>query len=96
MKPEKRMSKYTKTTLQKLESIFEQLGYKVRYEKGNFKSGYCIVEDRKIVVINKFFDLEGRIHTMIDILANLDTDTASLDESSQKFLNRLLLKTANN
>ncbi|MBK8502796.1 MAG: hypothetical protein IPL46_11565 [Saprospiraceae bacterium] len=90
------MSKYTKATLQKLEIIFEKLGYKVRYEKGNFKSGYCIVEDRKIAVVNKFFDLEGRVQTMLDILVNMDIETVTLDESSQAFLNRLLAKAASN
>lgn len=90
------MSKYTKTTLQKLEQIFEQLGYKVRYEKGNFKSGYCIVEDRKIAVINKFFDLEGRVQTMLDILINMDLDLTILEDSLQSFLNRLLAKSTAN
>ncbi len=90
------MSKYTKATLQKLESIFEQLDYKVRYEKGNFRSGYCIVEDHKIAVINRFFDLEGRVQTLLDILVNLDIDTGSLEDSSRAFLNRLLVKTTNN
>jgi stage III sporulation protein SpoIIIAA len=90
------MSKYTKATLQKLESIFDQLDYKVRYEKGNFRSGYCIVEDHKIAVINRFFDLEGRVQTLLDILVTLDIDTGSLEDSSRAFLNRLLVKTANN
>jgi len=82
--------------MQKLESIFEQLGYKVRYEKGNFQSGYCIVEDRKVAVINKFFDLDGRVQTMLEILIKMDVDTASLEDSSQAFLNRLLAKSAAN
>lgn len=86
------MSKYTKATLEKLEAIFEQLDYKVRYEKGNFRSGYCIVEDRKVVVVNKFFDLEGRVQTLLDILLNMDLDLSVIAESSQSFLNRLLAK----
>jgi len=75
--------------LQKLEHVFEQLEYKVRYEKGNFHSGYCIVEDRKIVVINKFFDIEGRVNTLLDILRNLDFDNSQLDESNTKLLRKL-------
>ncbi|MCB0668673.1 MAG: hypothetical protein KDC80_22765 [Saprospiraceae bacterium] len=86
------MSKYTKATLEKLEAIFEQLDYKVRYEKGNFRSGYCIVEDKKVVVVNKFFDLEGRVQTLLDILLNMDLDLSVIAESSQSFLNRLLAK----
>jgi len=90
------MSKYTKTTLQKLEGIFDQLDYKVRYEKGNFKSGYCIVEDRRIAVINKFFDIEGRVQTMLDILVQMEINTDSLEDASKGFLNRLLARSAAN
>ncbi|MFT4972429.1 MAG: hypothetical protein ACI9JY_001633, partial [Saprospiraceae bacterium] len=34
---------YTKHTLKKVELLFEEIGYIVRYEKGNFNSGYCVV-----------------------------------------------------
>jgi hypothetical protein len=84
------MSKFNKTTLQKLERIFDQLDYKVRYEKGNFQSGYCMVEDRKIAVINKFFDVEGRANTMLEILSNMDFDRSALDETSIKLLDKLM------
>ena len=48
--------RYTQTTLKKLEELFGELDYAVRYEKGNFQSGYCIVEQRRIAVVNRFFD----------------------------------------
>lgn len=63
--------KATKGNLAKLESLLQELGFTIRYEKGNFQAGYCIVQHRKVVVINKFFDLEGRINCMMDILAGL-------------------------
>ncbi len=88
------MTKYTKTTLNKLEDIFQQLEYKVRYEKGNFQSGYCIVEDRKIAVINKFFDIEGRVHTMLEILSQMDLNEDALEDDMKKFLNKLIAKTS--
>ena len=78
------MTKYTKTTLSKLEDIFQQLEYKVRYEKGNFQSGYCIVEDRKIAVINKFFDIEGRVHTMLEILSQMDLSEDALEDDMKE------------
>ena len=83
------MSKHNKTTLRKMESIFEQLAYKVRYEKGNFQSGYCIVEDQQIVVINKFFDTEGRVQTMLEILWRMDIDIDRLTVESQKFIKHI-------
>jgi len=75
--------KYTRTSLQKIEKLFGAIDYKVRYEKGQFKSGYCIVEDRNIVVISKFFDVKARINTLLDILSQL---TYSIEELSPEFV----------
>jgi hypothetical protein len=69
------MIKYTPQLLKKIEEIFEENGYKVRFEKGNFKSGFCIMEDRKIVVINKFAAVESRINTMLEILKIIGQNT---------------------
>lgn len=65
------MIKYTPQFLKKIEEVFEENAYQVRYEKGNFKSGYCLMEDRKIVVINKFAAIESRINTLLEIIKNL-------------------------
>lgn len=78
------MFKYTKHFLKKLETLFEELEYVVRYEKGNFQSGYCLVENRKIAVINKFFDTESRINALLEILSNLEVDETRLGEKSLK------------
>lgn len=65
------MVKYTKSNLQKLELLFKEQEYTIRYEKGNFQSGYCVVQARKIAVINKFFDTEARINCLLDILSTI-------------------------
>lgn len=77
--------KYTTHNLKKLETLFEELAYVVRYEKGNFQSGYCIVQDKRIAIINKFYDTEGRINCLLDILNTFDLQTVQLSESSAKF-----------
>lgn len=59
----------TKHSLKKVETLAEELGYKVRYEKGNFQSGYALVESRRIAIINKFYDTEGRLNCLYDILS---------------------------
>lgn len=83
------MFKYTKHSLKKLETIFSELNYTIRYEKGNFNSGYCIVEDKQIAVINKFYDTEGRINCLLDILQNVDVEEGIFTESSAKFYKML-------
>jgi hypothetical protein len=80
--------RYTQTTLKKIEDIFDELDYTVRYEKGNFQSGYCIVESRRVAVVNKFFDTEARINTLLDILSRLELDTSSLSEQSREQLEK--------
>lgn len=77
--------KYTTANLKKLETLLEELAYTVRYEKGNFQSGYCIVQDKKIAVVNKFFDTEGRINCLLEILQTMEIDFTQLDEKSVKF-----------
>ena len=76
--------KYTQTTLDKLETVVEEAGYVLRYERGTFQSGYCILEERKVVVLNKFLQLEGRINTMLDLIPQLGIDIESLTEESKK------------
>ena len=76
--------KYTQTTLDKLEAIPEQSGYVLRYERGTFQSGYCILEERKVVVLNKFLQIEGRINTLVDLIPQLEINTETLASDSKK------------
>jgi CII-binding regulator of phage lambda lysogenization HflD len=77
--------KYTQSTLDKLETIIEEAGYVLRYERGTFQSGYCILEEKKVVVLNKFLQIEGRINTLLDLIPQLDINSESLTEESKKF-----------
>ena len=83
--------KYTQTTLDKLETIVEEAGYVLRYERGTFQSGYCILEERKVVVLNKFLQLEGRINTLIDLIPQLEINTELLTDESKKLYKEVLL-----
>lgn len=76
--------KYTQATLDKITKALGEIGYLIRFEKGNFNSGYCILEHKKVVVVNKFLDIEGRINTLLDILAAMKIDTGTLSESTGK------------
>lgn len=76
--------KYTQSTLDKLDKLVEEAGYVLRYERGSFQSGYCILEDKKVVVLNKFLQTEGRINTLIDLIPQLEIDTEVLSEESKK------------
>jgi hypothetical protein len=79
------MVKYTPQYLKKLEEIMGENEYKVRYEKGNFKSGYCILETKKVVVINKFTPLESRINALVEIITSLGLSDKNQREDTLNF-----------
>lgn len=76
--------KYSKHFLNKLEDVFSESDYILRYEKGSFKSGYCIIRDTKMVVVNKFYSLEGKINCLLDILKTIDFNTDRLNPKNLK------------
>jgi hypothetical protein len=39
--------------MQDLKALASQLGAEVRFEKGDFKGGYCLLKENKVIVINK-------------------------------------------
>lgn len=82
--------KFTKAQLQKIEDILKNQGYKLRYEKGNFNSGFCLVEQNKIVVINKFFDTQARGQVLWEIMQTLAIDENKLDDKSVLILKAFL------
>ena len=86
--------KYNQTTLDKLEAIPEQAGYVLRYERGTFQSGYCILESKKVVVLNKFLPIEGRINTLIDLIPQLSIDPGLMSEPSAKLFDEIILMRA--
>ncbi|HSF55599.1 MAG TPA: hypothetical protein VLA71_17720 [Algoriphagus sp.] len=82
--------KYTKHFLDKMENLFAASEFILRYEKGNFKSGYCVLKDTKIVIVNKYFPLEGKINALIDIVNELNFDPKDFKEkTNHDFLNEL-------
>lgn len=63
--------------------MLAEADYVLRYERGTFQSGYCILEDKKVVVLNKFLQLEGRLNTLMDIVPQLKVDREQLTPESK-------------
>jgi hypothetical protein len=83
------MLKPTQHSLDKLEELFHELGYKVRYEKGNFKPGSCILLASKVIVANKFATIDVRINSLLEILNSIDADPSVLSEPMLKLYSSL-------
>ena len=60
--------------LQELKSLSAQLGAEVRFEKGDFKGGYCILKESKVIVINKMANLQRKVMILSMALKELGID----------------------
>lgn len=89
------MIKYTSNYLQKLEGLIKENNYTLRNEKGNFKSGYCLLKDSKVIVINKFATLESRINSLIEILKELHEKETLSDNAMEELARIEKSKSAN-
>ncbi|MEJ2195298.1 MAG: hypothetical protein P8X73_10645 [Ignavibacteriaceae bacterium] len=61
-------------TLQDLKSLAAELGATVRFEKGNFKGGYCILHDSKVIIVNKMTNLQRKVMILSAALKELGVD----------------------
>jgi hypothetical protein len=82
--------KYTAHFLHKLESLFAETDYHLRYEKGNFKAGYCLLRDVKVAVVNKYYPLEGKINCLLELLRNLELNPEQLSTKSRQLYFQLI------
>lgn len=80
---------YTQHTLEKLESLLKSLGFKLRYEKGNFKTGSCVLENNRVILVNKYSNLESKINALADLLQRSETDDTLLEDKQKAFLYEL-------
>lgn len=90
------MLKYTTTNLKKLETLFKELNYKVRYEKGQFQSGYCIVNHQNMIIINKFYKTEARMNCLVEILQKMEATELTLDEENLALYTKVRKAVLNN
>jgi hypothetical protein len=84
--------RFTPSTLEKIERVIAEAGYVLRYERGTFQSGFCILESRKVVVLNKFLQTEGRINTLIDLIGILQITSDQLSQESRKVYDDVIVK----
>jgi hypothetical protein len=84
--------KTSQAYLDKLQQILADSDYIIRYERGTFQSGWCLLEQKRIVVLNKFLDTEGRINTLLDLIPQVDINFDKLTFESQKLYKEITSK----
>jgi hypothetical protein len=87
------MIKTSQAFFDKLHQVLAESNYTIRYERGTFQSGWCLLEQKRIVVLNKFLDTEGRISTLLDLIPHVQIDFDKLTLESQKLYTEITSKT---
>lgn len=74
---------------QELKSVADQLGASVRFEKGDFKGGYCIIHDKKVIVINKMTNVQKKVMILSTALKELGIDSIYLTPRVREIIDEM-------
>jgi hypothetical protein len=79
----------SKNTQEKLQDILKAQGFVVRFERGDFRGGYCVVMEQQMIIINKFHPLESKINALLEIIRDVEIDLEKLTEAQVKWVNQI-------
>lgn len=75
--------------IQDLRSVASQLGATVRFEKGDFKGGYCLLKESKVIVINKNANLQRKAMILSVALKELGVDEIYLNPKLREMIEEM-------
>ena len=75
--------------IQELKVLAVQLGAEVRFEKGDFKGGYCLLKESKVIVINKMANLQRKAMILSMALKELGIDEIFLTPRLRELINEM-------
>ncbi len=75
--------------IQDLKALAQQLGAEVRFEKGDFKGGYCLLKESKIIVINKMMNLQRKVMILSAALKELGVDQIYLNPRMREIIDEM-------
>jgi hypothetical protein len=81
--------RHTKRLQEKLEDLLRTAGYSVRYERGKFRGGACLLDHERVVVINKFTPPDGRVGQLAEMAAAADYSQVQLTPQQRQFVKQL-------
>ncbi len=75
--------------IQDLKALALQLGAEVRFEKGDFKGGYCLLKESKVIVVNKMMNLQRKVMILSAALKELGVDQIYLSPRMREIIDEL-------
>ena len=72
--------------LEELRETCELLGYRIRFEKGDFAGGHCILKDQQLLVVNKRFTIEKKLATIARAIGEIGVEGVFLKPAVRAFV----------
>jgi hypothetical protein len=76
--------------IEELKALVVQLGATVRFEKGDFKGGYCILKDKQIIIINKMANTQRKAIILATALKELGIDQMYLTPKIREVIDEMI------
>jgi hypothetical protein len=72
--------------LEELEKFVRGLGITLRYERGDFEGGYCVLKEQGMIVINKLANTQKRISLLAQSIMEIGFDEKLMDENIKSII----------
>jgi len=76
--------------IEELKALVVQLGASVRFEKGDFKGGYCILKENRVIVINKMANTQRKAIILATALKELGIDQMYLTPKTREVIDEMI------
>ena len=76
--------------IEQLKELVIQLGASVRFEKGDFKGGYCLLQEKKLIIINKLATSQRKAIILATALKELGIDQMYLTPKVREVIDEMI------
>lgn len=80
--------------LAELEELAQQLGVQLRYEKGDFEGGFCVLKSQGVLVINKRLGEPRKASSLAQALSEFGIETTFVKPSLRQYIEDEVARTA--
>jgi hypothetical protein len=72
--------------IEELHAISEQLGVAIRYDRGDFEGGYCILKDKKLVLVNRRLNPARKAAVLASAMSEIGLENVFLKPAVREFI----------
>jgi hypothetical protein len=78
--------------LSELETVARDMGVHIRYEKGDFDGGYCLLRDERIIVVNKKLNPNKKASVLSQAFGELGIENVYIKPAVRLFIEDELVR----